>query len=435
MSRTSTLLALFVLAAGARFLYLGWADPEPEMAGLTRKYRACAQHLLEGHGWVLQERPEVPYVDRLPGYVTLLAGLEWLTGGNRLALQLAHALLAALAVFPLEAIGRRLRGRRAGAAAAALFALWPPFWKSDVQLLETGTCGLVLAALVWTSSDVGRRPSRGRLVGAALLSTAAVALRPDYLGIPIVVAVLLAWSLPRGERRRPIAAVLLLPIVLLVPWAARNAAVADGPFVSVGLGVNLLAALGESVTSDAPLFGDRDVARSEGHAGLYWPQPKTRDRERVRRALRLIAENPAGYLIGALRRIPVTLSLTAGELWPGGPTLRESVAAWREAHPGRPRYEGLFAATWGHFTRHPVRAVLTLAWGPLLLALAAWGGLRRVRPRRDLLALLLLPAYGLVVHLPLHAEPRYFFPFAGPLFVLAGLALTLAPEGDGETPG
>ena len=141
-------------------------------------------------------------------------------------------------------------------------------------------------------------------------------LRPDAMLVPLIAAILLATSRP--ARPRAAAIVALLPLLVAIPWAARNARVADGAFLSVGLGANLLGALGESVVADRPLLDDQGVARSEGHDSLFWPNPKQRDRERVKLALTLIRLHPADFAKGCVRRLAVSLSLYQGRLWPWG---------------------------------------------------------------------------------------------------------------------
>src|SRR5207249_3752571 len=101
----------------------------------------------------------------------------------------------------------------------------------------------------------------------------------------------------------------------------------------------------------------------------------------------------------------IVLSLYPGRLWPGGPTVEDSVRSWRRDHPGSPRYAGFVRAGTEFVRQHPVRALLSLGWGPLLLGLAIPGGWALRRRPADLGTLAAVPGYGLLVHLPLHAEP------------------------------
>jgi hypothetical protein len=264
---------------------------------------------------------------------------------------------------------------------------------------------------------------RGALALVAVSSTALFTLRPDAMPIPLVAAAVMFLCVERGRRARGFLAILVPPLLLGGAWAARNARVADGPFVSVGFGTNLLGAVGESLPPDeGPMLDDHAVALSEGHDSLFWPDPGRRDHERRLRAMSLIRRHPAPYVRGCVRRVAVMLSLYPGALWPGE-TPQEEIARWRTEHPGQGRYEGLIAATLAYLRAHPFKAAATLAWGPLLLALAAVG-CARLRGWRDLALVLLLPAFAVLVHVPLHAEPRYFFPYAAGLFVLAGVALS-----------
>lgn len=415
-------LACALLGLVLRIAYFAAVAPPQETPGLARKYQACAANLLAGEGFFLQVgQAPVPYVDRIPGYVTLLAGLMLVAGSSAVALSVAHAALGALQAAAAAVAGSRVGGGRTAWVAGLLVAAWPPLWKSDLQLVETGVSGLALTALLAVVLGAGPARPRARAWLTAVLSAACLALRPDYLLVPPMVA---AWQLLRGRRRALGAAALTLALAALpcFAWALRNGRVADGRFVSLGLGTNLLAAVGESVTTDRALFGDKAVATDEGEQGLYWPDPARRDRARTERALRLMREHPAAYLKGCVRRVAVTLSMHPGRLWPG-PVAEDDIRAWRAAHPGRPRYEGLFAAVMAHVAAHPLSAAATFAWAPLALGLAAVGAWRLRRRWDLLLPLLVLPAHAVAVHVPLHAEPRYFFPFLPGLLVLAAVAL------------
>lgn len=430
------LAGLWLLAAVARIAYSAWAEPAPVMGGLTHKYLVCAGHLLDGHGFMLQVTPgaEVPYVDRLPGYVLVLAALKALGLGSLGALSVAHSALGALQAPLLVLLGRRSIGERAGWAAGLLWALFPPAWSADQQVLETGLTGVALAATVLALARLVERPSWRAAWLLAACASATLALRADNLLIPAAAAAVGAWLLPTG-RRRLLLPGLLLPLLLLLPWGLRNARVADGFFVSAGVGNNLLQGYAEFSRRPGAPFGDRAVAASEGHAGLYWPDPGRRDAERRDRALRLIAGDPLGWLSGCLRRVPILLSLHAGELWPGGEGLKDHVRRWREENPGAARFEGLLRAGLSYLRERPLRATLTLGWGPALLAAAAAGAWRLRRRPGALLLLAWSPAYGLLVHLPLHAEPRYFLPHAGALAVLAAAALPGLVVADRGEPG
>lgn len=420
-ARALALAALAVLAAVARLAYVAGTGTDQDMPGLARKYGACAERLARGEGFWLGGSPPVPYVDRIPGYVVVRAGLHAVAGTDPLALALAHGALASLAAALAAFAGWTLLGPRAGLGAGLLVALLPPLWRSDTQLIETGSCGVAVAATLAALALHATRPGWPSALALAAATTAAACLRPDAMLLPLV-AVLVAAAL-QPARRLLLLPVLLLPLAVAVPWAARNARVADGAFVSVGVGAVLLGAVGESVVDDEPTFGDVEVAASEGHRSLFWPEPKSRDRARVRRALALIAERPGAYAVGCARRVVVCLTLHGGELWPGGPTAKDAIRKWREEHPGRGRYVGLFAATLGWAREAPLRAAATLAWGPLVVGLAAWGAWTLRRDRRLLTLLLALPAYGLLTHVPLHAEPRYFLPYVPALAVLAAASL------------
>ncbi len=418
--RLAALAGLWGFAAVARWLYWSLAEPAAVMEGLTHKYLVCAGHFLNGHGFMLQVTAgaEVPYVDRLPGYVLVLAGLRLVLGSSLAGLAVAHAWMGALQAPLLVLLGKRTVGERAGWIAGLAWALFPPAWSSDVQVLETGLTGVSILLSCWALAGLVEQPGWSRAWVLAGCGGASLALRADNMLVPATAVLVAAWLMPRAQWRYLLPG-LLLPVLLLVPWGIRNASVADGFFISAGAGNNLLQGYAEFSRHPEAPFGDRAVAASEGHPGLYWPEPGRRDAERRAKALRLIAADPLGWVSGCFRRFPILLSMHAGELWPGGTPLRQHVRVWRQEHPEAARFEGFLRAGAAYLADEPLRAVFTLAWGPLLLLLAAWGAWRLRRGPHLLLLLLWSPAYGLFIHLPLHAEPRYFLPHASVLALLA----------------
>src|SRR6185369_6889926 len=111
-------------------------------------------------------------------------------------------------------------------------------------LVETSACGLALAGLLLALAVARDAPRPARVLVVALLATTAFSLRPDAMLVPLIAAVLIGVQ---GRSWRAALAVALFPLLVAVPWALRNGRVADGRFVAVGLGVNLLGAIGESV--------------------------------------------------------------------------------------------------------------------------------------------------------------------------------------------
>src|SRR3954468_7097083 len=124
-------------------LRLAWVLAVPSRpVGDFALYRESAAYLVE-HGAL---DPEFIY---MPGYVFLLAAVEWL-GGGLLAAKLLGVAAGGAVAFAGAGIAERLFGRRAGAATAAIGALWP----AGIAVTSvTGTdlpAGALVALAVWT---------------------------------------------------------------------------------------------------------------------------------------------------------------------------------------------------------------------------------------------------------------------------------------------
>src|SRR3954470_16767208 len=99
-------------------LRLAWVLAVPSRpVGDFALYRESAAYLV-AHGAL---DPEFIY---MPGYVFLLAAIEWL-GGGLLAAKMIGVAAGGVVTFAAGGIAEQLFGRRVGIAAAALGALWP----------------------------------------------------------------------------------------------------------------------------------------------------------------------------------------------------------------------------------------------------------------------------------------------------------------------
>ncbi|HKQ59012.1 MAG TPA: glycosyltransferase family 39 protein, partial [Candidatus Eisenbacteria bacterium] len=151
------------------------------------EYQAVARSLLEHGSYGMQTL-------RAPGYPTLIAGVQALTGENLLALRLVEALLGATSVAILGLAGAAAFGPAAGGIAAILMALHPvlaflpstQYSESTLVLVVT----LALAALVsaWRSGGGWRWALVGGLFGVAALVRPTVVLMLPGLGLGLLLA-------------------------------------------------------------------------------------------------------------------------------------------------------------------------------------------------------------------------------------------------------
>jgi len=208
-------------------------------------------------------------------------------------------------------------------------------------------------------------------------------------------------------------------LLAVAPLTIRNAVV-FGRFIPASLGAGQTLVEGIADYDPERRFGlpDTDVGltqleaqeagRPEYAASLFTPDGIERDRQRTRRALAVISQNPVWFAGVMLRRAGSMLRLERTPL--------SSTA---------PVSEGL--------TRVPriiVRAVqklfITAVFVPLYLAGLVL--LLRQRRWRELAALLAVPLYFLCVQSALHTEYRYVLAVHYLLFVVAAFALRHAWE-------
>lgn len=228
--RTALLLALLA-AAALRLAHWAAVRDEPFVARLamdSQEYDRWAQ-AIAGGDWLGSE----PFF-QAPLYPYLVA-LVYRVAGRSLdavyLLQIAAALagLWALGRAAEEMAGGGARGRRVGAIAAWLGALYTPLFFYDTQLLKESLAVDLAAGLLWALALARRRGGLGLWLAAGALGGALALLRENFLVAAPFLAPL-AWR--RGEGARAalaralaFAAGLALP---LAPVAARNAALGGG---------------------------------------------------------------------------------------------------------------------------------------------------------------------------------------------------------------
>jgi 4-amino-4-deoxy-L-arabinose transferase-like glycosyltransferase len=269
-------------------------------------YARIAANLDHDKGFTLGPAATQPASNYSPGLPLLAAGLYEVTGGvhERLA-RLGLALIGTLAALFCYLIGRRLAGPTAGLIGAGAIAIYPALLEYQGMLMgeplaATLLSGAVLAVLWAAGPTVSARvscrggppphaqtPLRGafrcggpppprhpreRWLLPGLLLGALALVRPEYLGIALLVSLVVlakdwraGWSSSLSR-----AAVLLIGVaVVVVPWTVRNAVALDR-FVPVSTGGGQVLFAGTYLPSngDPERVGAKIVER---HPGLFGP--------------------------------------------------------------------------------------------------------------------------------------------------------------------
>jgi len=299
-ARLATLALILLLALGLR-VNEAWDSRSPVFDAAA--YATVAANLDHDQGFTLGASATQPASNYSPGLPLFVAGIYKLTGGvHERTARLVLALLGTLAVLFTYLIGRRLSGPGAGLIGAGAIAIYPALLEYQGMLMgeplaATLLPGAVLAAL-WADgprqSDQARGSCRGEvgpagspravldppaprhprvrwLAPGALLGALAL-VRPEYMGVALLVSVVVL--LRHGWRSRSwtwVQALMLLVgvAVVVAPWTVRNAIALDR-FVPVSTGGGQVLFAGTYLPSD----GDPEKVGAEvveRHPELFGP--------------------------------------------------------------------------------------------------------------------------------------------------------------------
>ncbi len=296
------LVAVLLLGLGLR-VGEAWDGRAPVYD--AKAYTAIAANLSEGEGFTVGPEATQPSSNYSPGLPLFVAGLYEATGGvhERLA-RVALAVIGALSVLFAYLVGRRLvrplhrpgssevdaaagsqrlvKKRPYGGAnsprawpallGALVVAVYPALLEYQGMLMSeplaaTLLSGGVLAALwAWDGGWV-RWVLPGVLFGALALT------RPEYLGVAVLAALVIAVrELPRDWRTSllPAAVFIGAALVVIAPWTIRNAVALDR-FVPISTGGGQVLFAGTYLPSD----GDPEKVGAEvvaEHPDLFLPR-------------------------------------------------------------------------------------------------------------------------------------------------------------------
>ena len=299
----AALVAVLLLGLGLR-LNEAWDGRAPVYDAAA--YAAIAANLEEGEGFTVGPRATQPSSNYSPGLPLFVAGLYKATGGGheRFA-RVVLALLGTLSVLFAYLIGRRLgwalqrpkasevagvptpdpRVVKKGGynpqnspnvwpalAGALVVAIYPALLEYQGMLMSeplaaTLLSGGVLATLWAWDGGRWRWLLPGALFGALALT------RPEYLGVAVLVAIVIAArGLPRDWRPTLLRAAVFLgaAFVVIAPWTIRNAVALDR-FVPISTGGGQVLFAGTYLPSD----GDPEKVGAEvvvENPDLFAPQ-------------------------------------------------------------------------------------------------------------------------------------------------------------------
>jgi 4-amino-4-deoxy-L-arabinose transferase-like glycosyltransferase len=335
-----------------------------------------------------------PSVLEPPGEALVLAGIWKFTGNERyIYLQVLQAALDSLMVALVYVIALRLfRRRRAALIAAAGYAVfYPVAVLTRIPHLDIWAVFFTIAITACWTEAVERERSWWWLVLAATAAGIGVQFRPGVLLVPLLLAVAsIAWRGGRWALRAGALSVLIM-VLLMIPWTARNANVFH-TFIPtrIGIGQNLWEGLGEVNNGFGAVLNDQ-VTLAQVHKlrpDLVYGTPGY-DSYLEHKALTAIRQHPTVMLHAIARRAVVTTVDLHTLGWPWG--LLEVLLF-------------VLAVLVAVFTRH--------------------------RFASQHLLLLAVPVATILPYLLLHVEPRYVLPASFVYLIWAGLGVDLAVAGE-----
>lgn len=489
---------IFVLALIARLLYLTSIPRESALESIDAQgYDVLARNLMAGHGFSLQDNPppstssvQHPRVPlsrrwravtadvfrdepgertgsryqpdglRTPLYPLFVAATYAFAGERPPSVAAVQAILDSITALIVGAIVAALLGRRAGFAAAMLYALTPVQWRYAAMLLPEVLLAFLVSSAAWLLvrlTQSRENPGDLRIPGFsgtrwAIACGAAAGLaaltKPNLAGLALILGGAALWSLWSDLRKALIgtAAIIITAAVVVSPWVIRNWAVFERPFLSnADLGfvarVAAPATVGVVEGHQVPPWSPEWEARyhtivTRAGARHSWslepdaiaspPEADQRERQIAGAAWEVVLANPweaaRAYLIGFARSwSPLEQTFWYARL--SGDSWEETgVAAnsFRDAAEiliaGRPAeaFKVAFVKPWGPLD--PLARVLWYGWGLgrilglTLMAIGVWH--LRQRPA---LALVLLAT---IVHATLPPGPIGYVRFRVPVMPL-----------------
>lgn len=275
----AALIAILLLGLGLR-VGEAWDGRAPVYDAAA--YAAIARNLDEGNGFTVGAGATQPSSDYSPGLPLFVTGVYKITGGvHERTARLVLALIGTLAILFTYLLGRRFMGVPAGLIGALAVAIYPATIEYTGMLMTEPLAATLLAGailgLLWAGDGPtagGSAPSPWRWLVPGLTLGALALVRPEYLAIGLLLALLVVLHErfaphPRrrsqkqphsdakcerreGAWRRALigAAIVVLGIVVVVaPWTVRNAIALDR-FVTVSTGGGQVLYAGTYLPSD-----------------------------------------------------------------------------------------------------------------------------------------------------------------------------------------
>jgi hypothetical protein len=273
---------------------------------------ANGQGFLNPFDYYLHGGIERPGADHPPGFVVVLAVLDWLGIDGHFAQRVVMCFVGTISIAVIALVGRRLAGNRVGLIAAFLAAAYPNIWINDGMLMVETIVILGVSLALWAMYRYLDRPTNWAVVGIAAALTVGAMVRPEAIVLfpTLVVPMVLARrTLSWPTRFRHLVLAALVPILSFAPWVAYNLSRFEKPvYLSTGAGQTFA-------------VGNCDLTFSGEYLG-YWTQrclrpphidPPTQDDPSLRDPV--YQEYAFDYIAEHKGELPKVLAARVGRIW------------------------------------------------------------------------------------------------------------------------
>ncbi len=233
------LIAIVALAFAARLTYRLAYGEQAFLANGYTFYRDLADSFLRGQGLCFDGG--VDCAVRVPVYPVLVSFFmrwDFLYPG----LPIVQAAISASRCLIAYGIGRTLFDRRSGLIAAGLTAINPYSIAHSTAIQDTSLFNVLIALAVYLllQSRESSRPVAFKLAAGVILGVATLTTVRLTLFLPLALMWVALPSMPGGRWRIRQAAMVSLPVVILLGgWMARNWSLVGAPVLTTESGVSL----------------------------------------------------------------------------------------------------------------------------------------------------------------------------------------------------
>jgi hypothetical protein len=374
-------------------------------------------------------------LSRPPGYAIFLSALYSISGRDFFAVQIFQNLINSLSPVLIFLIAGIMIGWRVGAVSGFIAAVSHHFSHISNFILPDAITALpiLVGAGLITFAFRFRNHAYWIYILAGAMFGLSVWLRPQAMLLaPFLMLIIPVIATRRWFAIRRVAVMVVASFIVIAPITLRNYIV-YGEFVpvSIGVGITLWEGIGEysgdrfgAVTKDWEVADQEAVLYNNPEYAGSWATPDgiQRDRDRIKKSLRIIIENPVWYA-GVMRRRMRDMtkySAHAPLIFRRDQVKTEAVLPvkreWREIAPESPRLGIGASFSW---LRTPLRAIQRLIKEPMqFFVLFGLIVVALMSPRRAAV-LMMLPLYYLLFQSFLHTEFRYTLPMQYFLFTFA----------------